>query len=289
MRASLSRHANLTVFIALLLGYFAVAARLGPDAGWDLRNYHLYDPYAILHGKFGYDIAPAQEQTFLAPQLDLIGYIARHFLNRHPELFNCVMSIPSAVATFLVFLISCRFIPQAVPGRIVLGVVIAIIGATGAAAMPTLATASSESIPVAFCLAGFLTILSLPDSARVGRRLMLAGLLLGIAAGFKLTTLPYCLGAAAAVLAAPIQGFRRRSMAYLGFGVAGVVGALLIGSPWFVVLYAHYHSPLFPFFNQVFHAPDYLPLSMSDDRFKPHGVLQTIFYPFYWAIDTMPR
>lgn len=289
MRATVSRRTNFAVFILMVLGGFAASLRLRPDANWDLRNYHIYDPYAILHGKLGYDIAPAQAQTFLAPQLDLIDYGLRHFLNHQPGLLNCVMSIPSAIVTFLAFLIASRFIPQAVPARVILAVIVAVIGATGAAALPTLASSSSESIPACFCLAGFLLILAVEDGSRVVARLALAGLLLGIAPGFKLTSAPYCLGAAAAVLAAPIQPFRRKALAFLAFGAAGVAGVLLIAAPWWLTMEARYGSPLFPFLNQVFHSPDYLPLSMSDDRFKPQGALQTIFYPFYWAIDSTPR
>ena len=40
---------------------------LGPDNYWDLRYYHLYAPWAYLHGRYLYDIGPAQKQGFLNP------------------------------------------------------------------------------------------------------------------------------------------------------------------------------------------------------------------------------
>ena len=116
MQVSVSRRIGTSVFLLFLIGFAIYAARLGPDANWDLRNYHLYDSFALLHGKPGYDIAPAQIQTYLAPQLDMIGYALRNLLNRHAALLNSVMSIPTAVETCLTFLISCRFLPVSTPG-----------------------------------------------------------------------------------------------------------------------------------------------------------------------------
>ncbi|GAB0114498.1 hypothetical protein AcidC75_20220 [Acidisoma sp. C75] len=278
----------LAVLLVFVLGFGLYASRLGPDAGWDLRNYHLYNPFAVLHGKFGFDLVPAQEQTFLAPQLDLISYGVRHVLNGFPGLFNAVMSVPTAIAAFLAFLITCLFLPRAMPARLVLAILITLIGATGAAGWPTIATSSSESIPACFSLAGLLLILIASDAGRPSRRLGMAGLLLGIAAGFKLTSLPFCIGGAAAALLTPLPApVKWRALGH--FAIGGLLGSFLIAAPWWITLETRYHSPLFPFFNQIFHSPDYLPLAMSDDRFKPHGLIETVFYPAYWAWSATPR
>src|SRR6516164_4346475 len=58
-------------FRALLVlacaGAGLVSVILGPDNYWDLRYYHLYAPWAYLHGRYLYDIGPAQKQGFLNP------------------------------------------------------------------------------------------------------------------------------------------------------------------------------------------------------------------------------
>lgn len=287
--APLSRRTCALAFLLLLALCTLYAASLGSDANWDLRNYHLYDSFALLHGKFGYDIIPAQVQTFLAPQLDLIGYGLRHFLNGHPALFNAAMSVPSAIIAFLGFLITCRLLPGTLPGRIPLAFLVTVIGATGAAGLPTLATSSSESIPGSLSLGGLVLLLGAADSGRPLRRIGLAGLCLGMAAGFKLTSLPFCVGGAAALLAAPLGSIGRKLRAILVFAALGVLGTALIGAPWWIALASRFHNPVFPFFNQVFHAPAYLPVSMADDRFKPQSLGQALFYPFYWAWSAAPR
>ena len=48
----------------LALPVFAVVALvLGKEAGWDFQNYHWYDPYALLTGRLGFDIAVAHHAT----------------------------------------------------------------------------------------------------------------------------------------------------------------------------------------------------------------------------------
>jgi hypothetical protein len=58
--------------VALLGGLLSLL--LGQDANWDLRNYHLYNGYAALHGRLGVDLAPAQLQSYFNPLLDVLHY-----------------------------------------------------------------------------------------------------------------------------------------------------------------------------------------------------------------------
>jgi hypothetical protein len=41
---------------------------------WDLQNYHFYNGWAFVHGRLGWDLAPAQIQTLHNPLLDLPFY-----------------------------------------------------------------------------------------------------------------------------------------------------------------------------------------------------------------------
>jgi hypothetical protein len=73
---------------ALLLGGIVSLLR-GVDTNWDLRNYHFYNPWAWLHGRLDWDLAPAQVQSYYSPLLDLPFYslVAAH--------------LPAFVITFL--------------------------------------------------------------------------------------------------------------------------------------------------------------------------------------------
>jgi hypothetical protein len=61
--------------VAFPLGFGALALVLGQDTNWDLRNYHWYNPYAFLTGRFALDIGPAHAATFYNPLLDVPVYL----------------------------------------------------------------------------------------------------------------------------------------------------------------------------------------------------------------------
>ena len=69
-----------------------VSVLLGADNYWDLRYYHLYDPWAYLHDRYLYDIGPAQEQSFLNPISDFLFYaLMSSPLNETPRILAFVM------------------------------------------------------------------------------------------------------------------------------------------------------------------------------------------------------
>jgi hypothetical protein len=285
---TIGRYPEFIGFLLALTAFTVLAAQNGADASWDLRNYHLYNPFALLHGRLATDIAPAQRQTFIGPQLDLIYYGLRSLLNDEPIVLACILSIPHAIGAWLTWRIALHFIPDPVPSRTKLAVLAAAIGATGAAALPTLAQSGSDMVPACFCLAGFLLLLAAVPQTCGYRRIAGAGLLFGIAAGLKLTAAPFCVAAAAALLIAPAVSFRRRLSLAGVFALAVLVSLAVIAGPWCMMLYLKYRNPIFPLFNTIFRSPYYPPISVTDDRFRARDVVQAVFYPFYWATDSRP-
>ena len=61
--------ANATVAVSLLCAL--VSLLRGQDANWDLRNYHVHNAWALLQGRLGSDLAPAQMQSYFVPLLDV--------------------------------------------------------------------------------------------------------------------------------------------------------------------------------------------------------------------------
>jgi hypothetical protein len=257
---------------------------MGTDASWDLRNYHIYNAFAILHGKFLYDIDPAQLQSYFNPTLDVLYYLVRRHLNHFPALVNILLSVPQAVVSFIAFLIALKLIPERTTYRYTIGILVTILGATGAASLPTISAATGDSIPAIFLLGGVLFLMT--DAAYGSRelfiRLALAGLLFGTAAGLKLTELTYCIGAQAALFICSASPWGNRIRECLLFGVGVLVGLLIVGGPWMLFLSLQLHNPIFPLFNDIFRSPMYDFVALADNRFKPRNWSQEVFYPFYW-------
>ena len=69
-----SRH--WTILILSIAASAGLAILLGQDGGFDLLNYHFYSGFAFLHKPFGYDLAPAQIQSFHNPLVHVLSYWA---------------------------------------------------------------------------------------------------------------------------------------------------------------------------------------------------------------------
>ena len=86
-----------------MAGFAIWSLLLGQDTSWDLKNYHYYNAYALLSSRLGYDIVPAQQQTFLNPALDLLPFLlVQHF---PPRVFGVVIGAWHGVNLWLLFLI----------------------------------------------------------------------------------------------------------------------------------------------------------------------------------------
>ncbi len=253
---------SLGLFAAL---FSALSVRFGPDASWDLRNYHLYDPHALLSGTLWRDIAPAQLQSFYAPTLDLAQFALRRALNAHPSALAIVLALPHALAAWLALGIALRVgLPR------VVAVLAILLGATGAAGLPTLGTGMSEAVPECLVLAGLGLLCARPFGA---------GILAGVAIGLKLTVAIYAPGLAAALLA---SGRWRSLPLFLG-GMA--TAALAVAGPWWWSIWAHTGNPLFPYFNGLFRSAWAPAAPMTDTRFLPADALHAAFFPFFWAVQ----
>src|SRR5258708_9154096 len=105
------------LLLLVCVGAGLLSVILGPDNYWDLRYYHLYPPWAYLHGRYLYDIGPAQEQGFLNPTADflLYGLIASP-LNDWPRLVAFIMGAVHGINAALLLVIVRRVIrpPDAV-------------------------------------------------------------------------------------------------------------------------------------------------------------------------------
>ena len=283
---------TLIVPALLLCGIMALAVHLGPDASWDLRNYHIYNPFALLYKPPGRDLVPAQMQSFLPPTLDLLPYWLRWRLNGHPNLLDAILSLPEALAAILAFRIGLELLPpgQGVARRWPLVLLALLLGLTGAAGLPTIGTSMSEMPAGCGILAGLLLLLRALRQERPWRWACLAaGALFGAALGLKLTLVPFALaGSAMAVLCLPGDPLARiRHSAALGVGVAA--GAALTGGAWWLYVYHRTGNPIFPYYNDVFRSPLVPPIAWEDGRFWPHGWAHRLLFPFYWGFEKNRR
>ncbi len=286
LAAPLIAHQNILTLIALALWIEIQAVLTHGDSTWDLRNYHLYNPLAFFSGRIGVDIAPAGIQSYFAPTLDIPYYFLVRNI-RNVSVINAILEIPHAIAIGLVYLLTVRIL-RAGPGAVALrltAALAALIGATGAATTPVVATTMSDMIPVSLILGGLLLFIGAPDNPRgFTARIAAASLLVGAAVGLKLTFIIAAFGLSAAILFLPAPAGSSFPARFAALAIGGLLGGLATAGWWWVFAWQHWGSPLFPLYNNIFRSPLTYAAPYTETRFAPQSLLTMILYPFLWAV-----
>jgi hypothetical protein len=245
----------------------------GEDANWDWQNYHEYNVWAVLNGRYDTDALPAGFQTYFNPAVYFPVYALRHLL---PAPYGLVIiGAVHGLNLALIYLLSRVVLQNAANVYAVAASIL--IAAFGPMTLSEVGTSFSDILTALPIIAGFVLILAADASHRL--RYVLAGLLLGAAVGLKLTNVVFAVGAAAAVLlsARPLV-----AMACLGLG--GAIGGLATGGAWSLMLWQEMGNPVFPLFNGVFRSRELAPNNIMDMQFMPRGIWDALAYPFYWLL-----
>ncbi len=276
------RSGELALLAACVLGAGLASLARGQDANWDLRNYHYYNAFAFLHGRLGWDLAPAQIQTFLNPIGDLPFYALVHALPG-PRWVAFAMALPTALAAFFLLKLLAAAFPAGTPHRMLCVLAAAAIGLTSATGLAELGSTMNEWSSAALVVAA--AYLALRSMDRPGdedlRGIAMAGFLVGAATGLKLTNACFALGLVAAL--GCFGSGRQRVMRCAAAGAGAAAGLLLLQGYWSAVLQGHFGSPLFPFWNEFFKSPWWEIHNWVDAKFGPRGVLQAAFFPLWFA------
>ena len=273
----------LALAIATMLVF---AVRRGQDASWDQLNYHLSIPFLLLHGTFWDSIAPSGIQTYLNPLILVPEYLVIRAL---PPLAAVITIVVVQAMAFVIAARICLRIAGPDPGNggylgAFLGFVLCLASPMALSEAGTTIVDLIGSIPV---LLGYLLLLTRDDASAPRHACLVAGLLLGLAAGLKLTNLVFVLGAPAFFLTGPAQpGQRAAGVAQLVLGAA--IGFLSVAGWWHLTLWRRFHNPIFPYANNIFHSPDYPPVAQRDARFLPTSAWDILRYPYHWLVGGSP-
>jgi hypothetical protein len=107
------------------------------------------------------------------------------------------------------------------------------------------------------------------------------GSLLGIAAALKATAAVYAPGVLIGALLVRKRPSSLTSI-LLAFCVGWGVSFVTIFGWWGHRVFQMTKSPLFPMLNNLFRSDWYPPVNVFYQSIKPHGLFNTIFYPFFW-------
>ncbi len=258
----------------------------GQDVNWDQRNYHLIVPFLVLHGTFWDSIAPSGVQTYFNPLVLIPEYLVIRAL---PPVIAVLTIVAAQAMAFLIAARICLRIAGPDPGDggyfgAFLGFLLCLASPMALSEAGTTIVDLIVAVPV---LLAYLLLLTRDDPSAPRHACLVAGLLLGLAAGLKLTNMVFVIGAPAFFLTGRAQPRRRAAgMAQLTLGAA--LGFMIVAGWWHITLWRRFHNPLFPYANNIFRAPDYPPVALRDLRFLPRSAWDIVLYPYYWLVGGSP-
>ncbi len=273
------------LLVLSMLMYGRISVSRGQENNWDFRNYHYYNPYALLHDRLTFDVGPAFRQTYNNPLLDVPLYL----LVRHarPQTVGFMLGAVQGLNLFLITLIGVQVLRRqkwwfAWPMALIMGW----LGMRGVIMEYEMGATYGDNLISLWILGGFYFFLrgalQESDGKLSAIPYIVAGLLLGMGTGLKLTAGIYVVGLCAAALAVQ-AATRRRLFVAIIVGISGVMGFLATAGFWMLKMWRLYQNPFFPYFNNIFKSPyTYLEV-FRDDRFFPAGWMEKLFYPFYFG------
>ena len=268
-------------FLAFVVAGGVLSVLKREDVNFDLRNYHYYNPWAWLNDRIGWDLAPAQLQSYINPLLDLPFFLLVQ-ADVSPRLVGFVMGLPCGAALAFFFWTVryvCRNLEKR-DRRLILTLSL-LVGMTGAAGVALIGSTMNEWHVAALVLASvYLVVSSRGEAARHA----LAGFLAGAVFGLKFTAGPY--GIALGVMAAMRHDvdIGRRLRAVTAMAAGGAAGFAAAYGYWGYVLWREFANPFYPFFNGIFRSPDWFPESFRDDRYGAGSFSDWLLLPFRLAV-----
>ncbi len=266
-----------------------VSLHLGQDGNWDLKAYHIYDAWAFWTGRWSQDIFAAGPHTFLSPFLDVPYYLlASRLFPSHGAYLVALAGIPYGALLCFSYLIARRVagcLALEKWDRIAFLSASVLLVGTGAATWSEIGTTFNDITIAAMVLAAFHQVLvgtADRDAAPSRGRVAVAGILMGLAMGLKLTAVVHVASMAIVIFAA-VRGGRDKLRCLVVYGGC-VLGLFLVSyGPWAWKLYALTGNPFFPLLNGVFRSDWMTSVNFRDERFLPRSWTQWLFYPFYWT------
>jgi hypothetical protein len=272
--------------VPVIFGIFSLAQRA--DSNWDLRNYHLYNAFALLNGRLSIDLAPAGMQSYFNPLLDVPYYLMAMHLPA--PLIGFIMGVVHGL-NFVLLLGICRLTLTGLPSSAQYRAPfwLALAGCLTANFLSAIGNTMGDNTTSLFSLGSLLIVLTIwprlqKADPRVLMVLLAAGFVSGAGAGLKLTNVTYAIALCGGLLFAPITAFARLRTAFV-FGIGVLAGISLTGGFWLFEMWHRYGNPLYPQFSAFFPSPLTSPVSIVDPHWLPQNVWEAIVYPFVFSLN----
>ena len=253
---------------------------------WDFVNYHYYNAWAFFHHRLGYDIAPAQINTYFNPLLDIPYYLMLNAWQNTPSVIHFFQGMWYGILCFVVCKICFLFFD--LKKETLASICACLIAMTGYSALSQMGVCSNEVQVSTLILLGFYLICKhIPDVQRKKSVWLWSGLIMGLALGLKPTVICYCL-AMGGILIVFSKPLRISYKEIIVFALSGMIGYLLANGWWMWQLYSHFDNPFFPFLNKIFQSDYYEVYNFRDEHYlNSTTLLEKLYLPILISFGSL--
>jgi hypothetical protein len=271
--------------LGLLITSFFVYLH-GQDRNWDLLNYHYYQGYSLLNGRYKEDIAAAGIQSFLNPAANVLAYLS-------------LTHLPFPLSGWVIMLIQFSSIPAIVFLAKEIGSALG-YPRTFLPVMPAIALSllaplwwselgttffSSWTAPLIIWGVYFIfSAYEVPSLSK--KRIAIAGVMFGLAVGLKLTNALFAVSGLLMMAALLYQSSWRIALIQSTYFIVWCGVGFLLTAWWNWHLWFEWGSPVFPLYNSFFKSEFYDFVNFRDLRWNFYSIHDFLTFIVESAVGT---
>jgi hypothetical protein len=266
------------VYIACTVFALIVNYLLGKDMAWDTLSYHIYAGFNALHDRFAQDYFAAGPASYFNPYIHA-PFSCLITTGLSSLEISSVLAIAHSIILWLTYELAVTVCPSDDPRkRLMFGLCGVAFALVNPILLQQIGSSFADITTGELVLAGWLMLARAartPSMARV----ICAGLLCGLATGFKLTNAVHAISGFAVLVMLPL-GLRGRIRHGLAYGISLGVGFVIISAPWSYRLEERFGNPVFPLMNNIFRSPEFTTEPLRHLRFIPATIFEALWRPF---------
>jgi hypothetical protein len=259
--------------LALVTNYL-----LGKDMAWDTLSYHIYAGFSAVNDRFAQDYFAAGPQSYFNPYIHVpFYYLVGTGLSSLG--ISSILAIEHSIMLWFTYELALAVCPSHDGHkRLMFGLCGLAFALINPILLQQIGSTFADITTGELVLAGWL-LLAFAVRTPSTQRVLCAGILCGIATGFKLTNAVHAISGFAVLIMLPLTvwGRIRQGIAY---GISLGLGFLVIAAPWSYRLERRFGNPLFPLMNDVFRSPEFTTEPLRHYRFIPENVTEALWRPF---------
>ena len=255
MKIDLSKVFVSQKFVCLLFLLFGglLSSVLQYEIVWDFINYHYYNGWAFVNGRYNQDVLMAGLNGFFNPLPDVPLYLMVKYFNDYPDLICFMQGLWFGALMYVVYRLELLFFDVSSWQGKIGAVACFAIALTGNATFLQIGTSSNEIALAFFYLLAFYWLIEEIFFRKTGNKLpfICAGFLLGAAMGLKLTGVIYCIVSGASLILF-YKKIKNPWQNIAWFTLFGFLGFMAFSGFWMWKLWQEFQNPFFPFANSFF-------------------------------------